>query len=96
MELQKEAALYTELELLDAMVKVVYQFLGSSIQQIESLVNFFSIALGKKKNWDRFLQQQQQRRQVAARFVSERLSGQRVLIGYMEELAVKAKEALDR
>ncbi|MEM1119815.1 MAG: hypothetical protein AAGJ18_05165 [Bacteroidota bacterium] len=89
--LVEEAALYTELELIEAMLKVAYQLWGSTLQTVEAVINLFSITLGNKKNWNKFLTKQEKRINTASNFVSRRLSGQSVLIDYMNAIVQKSK-----
>lgn len=91
--LKEETTLYTELELIEAVLKVAYQLWGSALQTVEAVVNFFTIALGKKKSWDNFLVKQEQRINAASKFVSNRISGKPILIEYMNEVVKKSKEA---
>lgn len=94
--LDVEKSLYVELELIESLLKVAYQIFGSTIQTIEAVVNFFSIPLNKRKNWNNFLQKQENRIKKATKFARNTVSGHPVLIEYMDELLKKSKEAWDK
>ncbi|MEM9919192.1 MAG: hypothetical protein AAF990_13905 [Bacteroidota bacterium] len=90
--LDQEVSLYTELELLESLMKVTYQIFGGAIETVSSVVNFFSIPFNKQKDWNVFLKNQELRIERAYKFASKRISNKAVLIEYMEELMKKSKE----
>lgn len=91
--LRDEASLYKQIEITESLLKIAYQILGGTIQTIESVVSFFSITLGKQKNWNDFMQKQQNRIERALKFARNRFTGQPVLIEHMEYLTKKARES---
>lgn len=91
--LSREVSIYTELELIESLLKVAYQIFGGAVQTVDAVINFFSIPFNKRKNWDSFLKKQENRIQRASKFASNRISGDAVLIEYMEELMKKSKDA---
>lgn len=91
--LSREVSIYTELELIESLLKVAYQIFGGAVQTVDAVINFFSIPFKKRKNWNSFLKKQENRIHRASKFASNRISGDAVLIEYMEQLMKKSKEA---
>jgi len=54
-ELLNEAEFYKKIEVTESLLKIAYQLLGGTIQSLESVVNFFSVVLNKKDDWDSYL-----------------------------------------
>jgi len=91
--MKEEISIYHKIEIIEALVKIVYQLWGGPIQSINSVINFFSIHINKKQNWSKFLINQQRRVTIAQNFAKKRLGKETVLIDYMNMIVTKTKEA---
>ncbi len=90
-ELSDEVAFYKKIEITESLLKIAYQLFGGTIQSLESVVNFFSVMLDKKNDWDSYLTRQEQRIQSATKYATKFYSDEPVLIEYMQQLTSKAK-----